>query len=67
MLTEAYNKGLVRDLLGRITGTGYALHDLRAAILSVDWVLRIAYHVAIDRAADRAIDDFMTVPRSRPG
>jgi hypothetical protein len=42
-------------------------HSLGLVVEGGDNLIGVLFHVVKSHAADREIDDFMTVPRSRPG
>ena len=48
-------------------GFELADHSLCLVVEGGDDLVGVLFHAVKSQAADREIDDFMTVPRSRPG
>jgi len=58
---------LVSDTLQLMLRFELADHSLGLVVEGGDDLVRVLFRVVESQAADREIDDFMTVPRSRPG
>jgi hypothetical protein len=50
-----------------VLGFGLADHSLALIVEGCDDLVGVLFRVVKSQAADRVIDEFMTVPRSRPG
>jgi hypothetical protein len=58
---------LVSDALPLMLGFELADHSLGLVVEGGDDLVGVLFRVVESQAADREIDEFMTVPRSRPG